>query len=58
METMTGDGKVKHLYTRFLWMQEVVRKGLVKLGKILRSNNAADVITKPISLTNYQHMLG
>ena len=42
-----GIGKVKHLATRQLWLQEHVFKGEVIVKKIGRSSNWADVLTHP-----------
>ena len=39
-------GKIRHLDTTDLWCQEVVRSGRVQLGKVLGSENPADVLTK------------
>ena len=41
-----GMGKIRHLDTTDLWCQEVVRSGRVQLGKVLGSENPADVLTK------------
>ena len=41
-----GMGKIRHLDTTDLWVQEVVRSGRVQLGKVLGSENPADVLTK------------
>ena len=41
-----GLGKIRHLHTSDLWVQEKVQKGLVKVNKILGSENPADVLTK------------
>jgi hypothetical protein len=43
----TGLGRVRHLEVRFLWLQEVVRKGRLMLRKILGEKNPADILTKP-----------
>ena len=40
-----GSGKVKHLETKQLWMQEKVLNGTVKYTKIPRARNAADAMT-------------
>ena len=41
-----GMGKIRHLDTTDLWVQEVVRSGRVELVKVLGSENPADVLTK------------
>jgi hypothetical protein len=43
----TGLGRVRHLEVRFLWLQEVVRKGRLMLRKIPGEKNPADILTKP-----------
>ena len=53
----TGIGKVRHLDTRFLWVQEVVRRGLVKTGKIKGIVNTSDILTKPKSLGDSKRLL-
>ena len=45
-----GVGKIKHLDTNYLWVQEVVKKKGVTLTKILGTENPADVLTKPSSV--------
>ena len=39
-------GKIRHLDTTDLWVQEVVRSGRVQLLKVLGAENPADVLTK------------
>ena len=38
--------KTKHVQLRFLYMQELVCSGLVRLRKVLGTLNPADVLTK------------
>ena len=45
----SGIGKIKHLDTNWLWVQEVVRTRGVRLIKIDGTINPADVVTKPTS---------
>jgi hypothetical protein len=47
--TRTGIGKIKHLDTGWLWIQDVVRAGLIVLRKINGKVNPADLMTKPKS---------
>ena len=49
MASRTGIGKVRHMETRFLWLQELVKSGRVVLKKIGGESNPADVLTKPKS---------
>ena len=41
-----GLGKIRHLHTTDLWVQEKVREGLVSVEKILGTENPADAFTK------------
>ena len=47
--TRIGIGKIKHLDTGWLWIQEVVKAGVVTLEKINGKVNPADLLTKPKS---------
>ena len=40
-------GKLKHLSTKQLWLQEFVARGEVKIVKIPRDKNIADALTHP-----------
>jgi len=40
-----GSGKIKHLSTKQLWLQEKVTSGDIKYHKIPRAKNASDVLT-------------
>ena len=42
-----GSGKVKHLETKQLWLQERVQKGFVTISKVPREANWADTLTHP-----------
>ena len=42
-----GSGRVKHLQTRQLWLQEKVYSGEVSVEKIMRKDNWADALTHP-----------
>ena len=44
-----GLGKVKHIDTIFLWVQEKVTSGMITLGKIHTSLNFADLLTKAVT---------
>ena len=43
-----GLGKVKHIDTIFLWVQDLTSSGKITLGKKHTSDNYADVLTKPV----------
>jgi hypothetical protein len=42
----TGVGKIRHLDTRLLWIQEAVRDGTLEVVKVLGTENPADLMTK------------
>ena len=41
-----GVGKVRHIHTKLLWIQEAVRDGRIKLTKISGGHNPADVLSQ------------
>lgn len=43
-----GLGKVKHIHTLFLWVQQKIRDKAFSLAKVDTTKNLADVITKPV----------
>ena len=43
-----GLGKIRHLHTADLWIQDRLRKGDFKLTKVLGADNPADMLTKHI----------
>ena len=47
--TRRGVGKVKHLETRTLWVQDQVDRGRIGLRKICGQTNVADLLTKYLS---------
>ena len=49
MGSRRGLGRVKHLDTIFLWVQEHVTSGRITIGKIHTSMNFADILTKPVA---------
>ena len=40
-----GSGRIKHLQTRQLWLQEKVHEGAISLEKVPREENWADLLT-------------
>ena len=52
-----GLGRVKHIDTDFLWVQEVVASGKVKIFKKHTSEMLADVLTKPVTEVLMEKML-
>jgi hypothetical protein len=47
MMSRLGVGRVRHLETRLLWMQQLVRDGTIIVKWIPGVSNPADVLTKP-----------
>ena len=45
----TGIGKVKHMAVQLLWLQDVVRSGVVQLRAIRGDVNVADLMAKFVS---------
>ena len=41
-----GLGKMRHLEVKFLWLQEIVQMGKVRVEKVSGATNIADVRTK------------
>lgn len=52
-----GHGRVKHLSTIFLWVQEFVTSGRVRIQKVHTSENIADVLTKAVGGPLLQKMM-
>ena len=52
-----GVGKIWHLEVRFLWLQDVVRSGIVCLSKVWGKTNPADALTKPMSVRETSELL-
>ena len=47
MAGRTGMGKTRHIETRFFWIQDVVKKGVVQVLKIEGEKNSSDLLTNP-----------
>jgi len=52
-----GLGKLRHVELKFLWVQEVVRNGRIKIGKVWGEKNVADHLTKEKMLWEFQDMV-
>ena len=49
--------KTKHVELRYLYVQELVQSGLIRLRKVLGTLNPADILTKYVSKdTLYRHL--
>ena len=44
----TGLGKLRHLDTNFLWIQQVSAEKKLKFGKVDGKENVADIMTKNV----------
>ena len=49
MSQRQGLGKMRHVQTRYLWVQERVKEGHMKVLPVRGKNNPADVLTKAVS---------
>ncbi len=57
----TGVGKIRHLDTRLLWVQDMVRAGSIAVEKVAGEENPADLLTKHLAsdvLTGHLARLG
>ncbi len=52
-----GSGKVRHLEVRYLWLQDQVRRGEIRLVKVWGKENPADVLTKPMGFAEAMNLL-
>ena len=52
-----GLGKVRHLEVRYLWLQQVVASGRLKVCKIKGTDNPADLLTKPLTQARVAELL-
>ena len=55
--TRQGLGKLRHIDTHLLWIQQALRSGRVNLRKILGEKNPADLFTKHLSSRGRVQML-
>ena len=52
-----GLGRVKHIDTVFLWVQDAVSNGKISLGKKHTDEMLADLLTKPLDRSRIQYLL-
>ena len=50
-------GKLRHLETRALWVQEKVRPGAIQVGKVRGDVSPAEIFTKHVPSKNKIHQL-
>ena len=43
-------GRVRHIETKWLWLQAAVARGLIKLKKVAGTENPADLMTKFLAI--------
>jgi hypothetical protein len=55
MANRQGIGKLRHLEVRFLWLQAIVKGGIMAVRKVSGHRNPADVLTK---LMSFVEMMG
>ena len=53
-----GIGKVKHIDTCYLWVQEIVDQGRIRLKKVSTQDMLADLMTKPLDGQTASRLLG
>ena len=56
MAERNGLGKVRHMDVRYLWLQEVRKRGDVKIMKIKGEENPADIMTKPKGIDDIKRL--
>ena len=52
-----GLGKMRHSETKYLWIQDVIKAGRIKLLKVKGTLNPADIGTKHLSISEMGEML-
>ena len=50
-------GKVRHIETKYLWVQDLVKDGRLKLLKVKGTENPADIGTKHLSIAEVEKKL-
>ena len=53
-----GVGKMRHMEVKWLWLQEEVRRGRVRVKKVLGTENPADLLTKYMKKDDIQDPAG
>ena len=52
-----GLGKVRHISTQELWLQQAVKQGKVAVEKVEGTENTADLGTKPRRAIGLDHLM-
>ena len=55
MCSRTGVGKTRHIQVRWQWIQDVIRDKVVRVRKVKRTENEADMGTKDLDGSTHQH---
>ena len=58
LATRFGLGRAKHINTQYLWAQDVVARGEVRMIKLSTDNNTADLFTKHLSEARVLDLVG
>jgi hypothetical protein len=58
MASRRGAGRVRHIETKWLWLQAAVANGLIKLEKVAGTVNPADLMTKFLAMELIRRHLG
>ena len=53
-----GMGRVKHIETRCLWVQDLIGSGKLRVRKVLGETNIADLLTKFLTAARLQQLMG
>ena len=53
----TGVGKIRHLDTKYLWIQNAVKKKQIEMRKVCGKVNPADIGTKFLSASEMRPLL-
>ena len=57
MSSRTGHGRCRHIETKFLWLQQAVRRKKLFLKKVAGDVNPADMLTKPQGRREFENKL-
>lgn len=52
-----GLGKVKHIHTVFLWVQQYVTQKLITISKVSATENYADILTEAVTARLIEQMM-
>jgi len=53
-----GVGKMRHMEVKWLWLQKEIRRGRVKVAKVLGTQNPSDLLTKYMRKGDIEDRLG